>query len=69
MIGYVRTVNSDRLMKKETFISNLAKAPYDPVKDFAPVSQLAVLPFVLSVHPSSPAKSVAELINLVKAKN
>lgn len=56
-------------MKKETFISNLAKAPYDPVKDFAPVSQLAVLPFVLSVHPSSPAKSVAELINLVKAKN
>lgn len=47
---------------------NLAKAPYDPVKDFAPVSQLAVLPFVLSVHPSSPAKSVAELVNLAKAK-
>lgn len=47
---------------------NLAKAPYDPVKDFAPVSQLAALPFVLSVHPSAPAKSVAELINIAKAK-
>ena len=47
---------------------NLAKAPYDPVKDFAPVSQLAALPFVLSVHPSSSAKSVAELIDIAKAK-
>ena len=47
---------------------NLAKAPYDPVKDFAAVSQLAALPFVLSVHPSSPANSVAELINLAIAK-
>jgi tripartite-type tricarboxylate transporter receptor subunit TctC len=47
---------------------NLAKLPYDPVKDFAPVSQLAALPFVLSVHPSSSAKSVAELIDVAKAK-
>jgi tripartite-type tricarboxylate transporter receptor subunit TctC len=47
---------------------NLAKPPYDPVKDFAPVSQLAALPFVLSVHPSSPAKSVGELIEIAKAK-
>jgi len=47
---------------------NLAKAPFDPVKDFAPVSQLAALPFVLSVHPSSPAKTVGELIDLAKAK-
>ena len=47
---------------------NLAKAPFDPVKDFAPVSQLAALPFVLSVHPSSPAKTVVELIELAKAQ-
>ncbi|MBI4189702.1 MAG: tripartite tricarboxylate transporter substrate binding protein [Betaproteobacteria bacterium] len=47
---------------------NLAKLPYDPVKDFAPISQLAALPFVLSVHPSSPAKTTAELIALAKAK-
>ena len=47
---------------------NLAKAPYDPVRDFAPISQLAVLPFLMSVHPSSPAKSVAELIALARDK-
>ena len=47
---------------------NLAKAPFDPVRDFAPVSQLAALPFVLSVHPSSPAKTTVELIALAKAK-
>ncbi|HYC44465.1 MAG TPA: tripartite tricarboxylate transporter substrate binding protein [Burkholderiales bacterium] len=47
---------------------NLDKVPYDPMKDFAPVSQLAVLPFLLSVHPSSPAKSVSELIALARAK-
>lgn len=47
---------------------NLAKAPFDPIKDFTPVSQLAALPFVLSVHPSSPAKTTAELIKLAKVK-
>jgi len=47
---------------------NLTKAPFDPVKDFAPVSQLAALPFVLSVHPSSPAKTVVGLIDLAKAR-
>jgi tripartite-type tricarboxylate transporter receptor subunit TctC len=42
------------------------KLPYDTVKDFAPVSLLATSPFVLVVHPSVPAKSVAEFVALAK---
>jgi tripartite-type tricarboxylate transporter receptor subunit TctC len=41
--------------------------PYDPVKDFAPVTLVAASPNVLTVNPSLPAKSVKELITLVKA--
>jgi tripartite-type tricarboxylate transporter receptor subunit TctC len=44
-----------------------AKVPYDPVKDFAPLTLVAESPNVLFVHPSVPAKSVRELIDLVKA--
>jgi tripartite-type tricarboxylate transporter receptor subunit TctC len=40
---------------------------YDPVKDFAPISQVAGLPMLLLVHPSVKANSVAELIALAKA--
>jgi tripartite-type tricarboxylate transporter receptor subunit TctC len=47
---------------------HLYKVAYDPVRDFAPVSQVATLPFALLVHPSLPVKSVAELIALAKAK-
>ena len=47
---------------------HLVKLPYDPVRDLAPISQLATLPFVLLVHPSLPVKSVGELIALAKAK-
>ena len=42
--------------------------PYDPVKDFAPVAMMAHVPGVLVAHPSFPAKTVAELIALAKAK-
>jgi tripartite-type tricarboxylate transporter receptor subunit TctC len=42
--------------------------PFDPVKDFAPVTQMVSLPHVLVVHPSLPVKSVAELVALAKAK-
>lgn len=44
-----------------------AKNPYDPYKDFAPVTLAAATPNVLVVHPSVPAKTVKELIDLVKA--
>ena len=44
------------------------KLTYDPVKDFNAVTQLVSIPSVLAVHPSIPAKTVAELIRLAKAK-
>jgi tripartite-type tricarboxylate transporter receptor subunit TctC len=43
------------------------KLPYDPVKDFAPVTLLATQPNMLVVHPSVPAQNVRELIALLKA--
>jgi tripartite-type tricarboxylate transporter receptor subunit TctC len=52
-----------------TITPNLRKKlPYNPVSDFIPVSQLVVLPHVLVLHPSVPAKSVKDLIALVKSK-
>jgi len=44
------------------------KLPYDPVKDYAPVALLVRNPYVISVHPSMPVKSVKELIALAKAR-
>jgi tripartite-type tricarboxylate transporter receptor subunit TctC len=46
----------------------LSKVPYDPVKDFAPIAQVAEAQGVLVVTPSVDAKSVKELIALAKAK-
>ncbi|GGF82569.1 MFS transporter [Azorhizobium oxalatiphilum] len=43
------------------------KMPYDPVKDFAPVSLLVNVPNVVVVHPSLGVKTTAELIALLKA--
>ena len=45
-----------------------AKLPYDAARDFAPVSLVTVMPFVLVVHPTLPVKSVKELIALAKAR-
>src|ERR1019366_469550 len=44
------------------------KAPYDAVRDFAPITQAASLPSLVVVHPSVPATSVKEMIALAKAK-
>jgi len=46
----------------------LKSTPYDPEKDFAPVSLLVVVPNVLVVNPELPAKTVPELIALLKAE-
>ena len=43
------------------------KLPYDPVKDFAPVTLLAVAPNILVAHPSVPVKNVRELVAYAKA--
>jgi tripartite-type tricarboxylate transporter receptor subunit TctC len=44
-----------------------AKVPYDAVKDFTPISLIAVTPNVITVHPGVPAKSIKELVELIKA--
>ena len=44
------------------------KLPYDPVKDFAPVTLVASTPNLLVVHPSLPVRSVKDLIALAKAR-
>jgi tripartite-type tricarboxylate transporter receptor subunit TctC len=56
-------------------ISTLAVQPvvqkqpsYEPLKDFAPVTQIATLPYVLAAHPSLPAHSLQQLVKLARAK-
>lgn len=45
-----------------------SKVPYDPVRDFEPISLVSIAPNVLVVHPSLPVKSVKELAALAKAR-
>jgi len=45
-----------------------AKLPYDAIKDFAPISFVASVPYVLVVDPSLPVKTVQEFIALAKAR-
>ncbi len=45
-----------------------SNTPYDPVKDFAPITLVAASPNIVVVHPSLPVKSVRELIALAKAR-
>lgn len=42
--------------------------PFDPIKDFEPIAPVATVPNVLVVNPAFPAKSMAELITMAKAK-
>lgn len=58
-------VTSSTIAVNPSLVSNL---PYDPLKDFAPVTQLASYQLILVVNPSVPAKSVKELIALAKSK-
>jgi tripartite-type tricarboxylate transporter receptor subunit TctC len=43
-----------------------AKVPYDPIKDFAPVTLVAVSPNVVVVNPQVPAKTLPELVKLIR---
>jgi hypothetical protein len=49
-------------------VSLFKKLGFDPVKDFAPVSLVAVTPNILVAHPSMPVKTIKELIAYAKAK-
>ena len=59
------------LMSTNTFAVNPAlfkKLPYDPQRDFAPITLVAEVPLILAVHPSVPASTVKELIAVAKAR-
>ena len=45
-----------------------SKLPYDPIKDFAPISLVVEAPMLLLTHPSLPVKSQQELLALLRAK-
>lgn len=45
-----------------------AKLPYDPIRDFAPITLGTRYPYILIVHPSVPAKSVDELVALARSR-
>ncbi len=46
----------------------LSKVPFDPIKDFAPVSHVSNVPLLLVVHPLVASKTTRELISLLKAQ-
>ncbi len=62
--GYTLLVNGANFVTTPLLFS---KVSYDPIKDFDPISLMALGPNVLVVHPSLPVKSVKDLIALAKA--
>jgi tripartite-type tricarboxylate transporter receptor subunit TctC len=62
--GYSLLVSTDGLWRGQYF----QKLPFDPVKDFVPITLVSRSPNILVVHPSLPVKSVKELIALAKAR-
>lgn len=63
--GYTLLVNGANFV---TTPSLYAKVTYDPIKQFDPISLIALAPNVLVVHPSVPARNVKELIALATAQ-
>jgi tripartite-type tricarboxylate transporter receptor subunit TctC len=63
--GYTLLINTTPLVTN-TLMYN--KVPYNVLTDFAPISNIASTPSFVSVHPSVPARSVKELINLAKTR-
>ncbi len=63
--GYTWLLTTDNIL---TVNPHVDKVPFDPFKDFTPVTQIARILFLLVVHPSVPAKSTQELVALAKAK-
>jgi len=63
--GY--TVGGGTISSHAINVTLYPSLPYDPVKDFAPITMLATLPNMLIVHPSLNVNSVKELIELLKS--
>src|SRR5262245_23147844 len=62
--GYTILVHGSNLIVNPSLYATI---PFDPYRDFAPVTLAGTMPNVIVVHPSVPAHSVKELIALVKA--
>jgi len=65
--GYTLLMTADQLVAHAALNIESPKMPYNAIKDFAPISVVASGPLVLGVNSSFPAKSVGELVALVKA--
>ncbi len=63
--GYTLLVGASGAMSIIPAIS--VRPPYDTLKSFAPISNLASFPLILSVYPSHPAKNLQELVSWMKA--
>jgi tripartite-type tricarboxylate transporter receptor subunit TctC len=63
--GYTLGVLNDSIL---TMIPSLRKVPYDPVKDFVPVSIVAGIHWVMVVNNEVPAKNVGEFVALAKSR-
>jgi tripartite-type tricarboxylate transporter receptor subunit TctC len=63
--GYTLLVNATGGMSVNPVL--YAKLPYDPLKDFVPISMVGSFPLVLVVNPAVPANSVSELVAYAKA--
>ncbi len=62
--GYTLLVAGDTFLT----VPLMQASPYDPVRDFKPITLVTRAPSVLAVHPSLPVKSLKELIALAKSK-
>ena len=63
--GYTLIVSASTHITNPSFYSRL---PFDPIKDFEPVTLAVTIPFVLAVNPSVPANNVREFIALARAR-
>lgn len=63
--GYTLTMASTAMAINAGLVDPL---PYDGLRDFAPITNLAYIPFLLAVHAAVPARSVQELIALAKTR-
>ncbi len=45
-----------------------SKLPYDPLRDLTPITNVAIVPYVLAINPHVPAKSVRELVAIARSK-
>jgi tripartite-type tricarboxylate transporter receptor subunit TctC len=64
--GYTLFLGGITTLVISTFLQK--NMPYDPVRDFHPVTQATIQPILLMVHPSLPAKTVKEIVALARAR-